>query len=226
MQDPEHKCEFCKKTFVRESSFMVHMCERKRRWLWKDEKYIKLGFYAYQKFYTISMRVKKPKTYEDFMDSKYFTSFTKFGRHLQNINAIEPEAFVEFLIKGQVKIEDWTADWAYETWVRELAKKESPEKAIERNILLMEQWSRETGEPWYDFFRRVATPLATKWIRTGRISPWILYAGVGEQLFDRMSDEQLALVKEWINPIYWQSKIRDHKEEVDFIKTVLKEAGV
>jgi thioredoxin-related protein len=31
-------CEFCKKDFVREKSLINHMCEKKRRWLWKDER--------------------------------------------------------------------------------------------------------------------------------------------------------------------------------------------
>ena len=99
-------------------------------------------------------------------------------------------------------------------------------KAVERNILLMEQWGREYNENWVDFFRKVPTAQATTWIRKGRISPWLLYCGVGTALFERMSDEQLGLIKEWINPIFWTGKIRDNKAEVDQIKAILEEAGV
>lgn len=222
----EFKCEFCKKSFKQERTLVSHVCEKKRRWLYKDEKYSRLAFHTYQKFYALSMRSKKPKTFEEFIDSKYYSSFIKFGHHLTDINPLEVEGFIEFLIKTQTKIEDWTKDWVYETWVRELTKKESPDKAVTRSIQLMEQWSRETEEPWQEFFRKVSTVQATKLIRTGRLSPWLLYAGPGQVLFERMTDEQLGLIKEWINPIYWQMKIRDHKEEVDFIKNVLAEAGV
>lgn len=221
-----YPCEFCKKSFARENSFINHMCEKKRRWLWKDEKYIRIGFMAFQKFYELSVRSKKPKSYTDFMDSQYFTAFTKFGRHIEHINAIEPAGFTEMLIKNNIKLDDWTNDLWYESWTRELAKKESPERAVERNILLMEQWGRETGENWVDFFRKVPTTQATSWIRKGRISPWLLYSGVGQPLFDRLSDEQLGLVKEWINPLFWNSKIRDHKNEVEEIRAILVEAGV
>lgn len=223
---PVNKCEFCKKEFKTERSLINHLCEKKRRWLWRDEKYIRIGFMVFQKFYELSLRSKKEKTYHDFMESVYFTAFTKFGRHIENINAIEPAGFAEFLIKGGVKLDDWTNDIWYESWVRELAKKEPPMKAVERNILLMEQWGREFGENWIDFFRKVPTAQATAWIRKGRISPWLLYSGVGQALFDRMSDEQLGLVKEWINPLFWTSKIRDNKEEVDQIRAILEDAGV
>lgn len=223
---PEIKCEFCKKTFARENSLLNHSCEMKRRWLWKDEKYIRIGFRAFQKFYDISMRVKKPKSYEDFMASTYFTAFTGFGRYVLDINAIELEGFVEFLIKEQVNLKDWRLPIWYEKWVRELAKKEDPQKAVERNILLMEAWARDTGEPWQDFFRKVPTALATKWIQSGRISPWLLYSDAGNQLFERLSDEQLMMIKEWINPLFWSEKVKKNKSDMDFIKLVLKEAGV
>lgn len=219
-------CEFCKKSFKTEKTLLNHMCEKKRRWLWRDERYIRFGFLAFQKFYELSIKSRKPKTYEDFMNSDYFIAFTKYGRYLEHINAIEAMGFTEYLIKKNVKLQNWTQESLYEDWTRELARKEPPLRAVERNILLMEQWGRETGENWVDFFRKVPTPKATEWIRKGRISPWLLFCGVGTPLFDRLSDEQLNLIKEWINPLYWRNKMLEHKEEVDQIRAILEEAGV
>jgi hypothetical protein len=226
VESPVFNCEFCKKNFSSEGRFINHMCEKKRRWLWKDEKYIRIGFMAFQKFYELSLRSKKPKEYREFMESKYFTAFTKFGRHIEHVNAIDPSGFTEFLIKNNAKLDDWTRDEWYEEWTRELAKKEPPMRAVERNILLMEQWGREYGENWIDFFRKVPTAQATEWIRKGRISPWLLYCGVGTALFDRMSDEQLGLVKAWINPMFWNAKLKDNQEEIEKIRIILTEAGV
>lgn len=220
------KCEFCKAEFTRESVLLVHMCEKKRRWLWRDEKYIRIGFMAYQKFYELCMYSKKEKTYKDFMNSKQFNSFAKFGKYLVDINAVKPEKFVEFVIKANIKVNDWTADWVYETWVRELAKKEQPDEAVKRNILLMEQWARETGDEWYNFFRNISTTLATQWIRTGRISPWVLYTSVGGQLIDRMTDEQLNMIKDFINPTFWKQKIAQYKDDLKYYDKILKEAGL
>lgn len=222
---PENTCSFCKKTFLTERGAMVHACEKKRRWLWKDEKYAVIGFRSFQRFYEISLRSKKPKSHEDFIDSKYYLGFIKFGRYVVDINAVDPLGFVDFLIKAQVKLEDWTAPWAYETWVREMGKKEGFERALERSILLMEQWAKENDNEWINFFREASPALATKWIRSGRISPWILYT-VGEDLLDRMSNEQLLLIKEWIDPRFWPAKLRDHADDVEIIKATLREAGV
>lgn len=220
------KCEFCKKEYTRESALIAHMCEKKRRWLWRDEKHVRIGFMAYRKFYELCMYSKKEITYQDFMKSKQYNSFTKFGKYLVDINAVKPERFVEFVIKANVKVDDWTAAWVYETWVRELAKKEDPDEAFKRNILLMEQWGRENGDEWFNFFRNISTTLATQWIKSGRISPWVLFTSVGGQLIDRMTDEQLEMVKDFINPIYWKPKITAYKDDIIYYDMLLKNAGV
>lgn len=205
---------------------MAHTCEQKNRWLARDDKPVRFALIAFQKFYQLSMRSKKVKTYDDFMQSIHYSGFVRFGRHVININAIEIEGFIEFLIKRQTPLQDWCSEAWYEAWVRELSKKEDPMKAIERNILLMEAWALDSGEQWQDFFRKVPPALATKWIKSGRISPWLLYAGVGNQLFTRMSSEQLVMVKEWINPLFWFEKIKANKADMETIETILKDAGV
>lgn len=172
------------------------------------------------------MNRKKEKTYEEFANSSYFTSFTKFGKYLLDINAVEPELFVEFIIKANIKLSDWVKPYVYELWIRELNKKESPERAVERNILLMEQWSKDYNEPWFDFFRKVNTNLATKWIKSGRISPWLLYSGYGDSLFCRMSNEQLEMILDVIDPIFWNKKIALNKKEVETFKNILDEVNL
>ncbi len=220
-----HTCEFCKRDYSSEKTLIAHACEKKRRWLWKDEKYATMGFRAYQLFYEVGMKYKKVKTQEDFIDSQYYSAFIKFGKHLVDINAIDPIGFTEFLIRTNVRLDDWTLPRPYEIWVRELGRKEHPDRALERNILLMEQWSRETGEEWTDFFRKVNPQLATKWIKTGRLSPWLLFT-VGDELVERLSDEQLILVQELLEPGFWFKKFDTFEEEVRSIKFNLRSVGV
>ncbi len=220
-----HTCEFCKRDYSSEKTLIAHACEKKRRWLWKDEKYATMGFRAYQLFYEVGMKYKKVKTQEDFIDSQYYSAFIKFGKHLVDINAIDPIGFTEFLIRTNVRLDDWTLPRPYEIWVRELGRKEHPDRALERNILLMEHWSRETGEEWTDFFRKVNPQLATKWIKTGRLSPWLLFT-VGDELVERLSDEQLILVQELLEPGFWFKKFDTFEEEVRSIKFNLRSVGV
>ena len=203
------------------------MCEKKRRFGDKDLKHVRMAFLVYQRFYEINYRSKKLKTYDQFIDSRFYIPFVTFGRYLQDINAINPMAFVDFLIKLGLPIDKWKSPTVYETYIRELNKRESPDAAVERNILLMQQWSSESGEHWTDFFRKVKPPLATLWIRSGRISPWVLFvASSAAELFGRMSDEQMQIVESVLDPGFWGEKLENHKEEVEHIRSILDEAGV
>lgn len=220
-------CPYCKKDFLRENSLINHMCEKKRRFFNKDEKYVKLGFLAYQKFYAIQYSGRKLPTYEDFSNSKFYTSFTAFGRYILDVNALRPEGFIEFVIKTGVPLKNWTLPVVYETYVRELTKKMTPEMALEQGILLAQQWSQESAEPWNDFFRKIHPNLAVQWIRTGRINPWFLYAAPSSKdLFDRMSDEQMGLVSEYLDPKVWKARMKVHKSDFDWVRKQLVEAGL
>lgn len=138
------ECQYCKRSFKREKTLSVHLCEPKRRYLNKDAKYVRLGYLAYNRFYALTQGSKKDKTYDNFASSNYYTGFTKFGRYILDINAIDPEKFIDFVINNSVHLDKWCSDSVYETYIRELNKKETAERAIERGILLMQQWAKRT----------------------------------------------------------------------------------
>lgn len=218
-------CEFCKKSFLRESSLINHVCEPKRRWMWKDDKYSMMAFRAYQIFYEFSMRSKKPKTQQDFIKSNYYTDFIKYGKYLVDINAIDPEGFTKFLIKMNVKLNMWTNEQNYNVWVTDLGKNEHPTKAFERTTKLMDEWAKENDKEWFNFFREVATPLATYWIVKGKIAPWVLFS-IGHDLIDRLSDEQLLMIKGVIDTKFWSKKLLEYDSEIGNIRSSFEMAGV
>lgn len=224
--DPEHTCEYCNKSFSKSTTLLNHICEKKRRWLNKDDKYSRMAFLVFRKFYEVSYR-NKPRTFQDFVDSPHYTGFIRFGRYLHEIQALNPEAFVEFLVKAEVPMKNWETAFVYEQFVRELAKREPADSAFERNILIMKQWETDTNEPWYDFFRKVNTNIATQLIRAGRLSPWVLYnATTSHELLARMTEEQLKLIEQYVTPVFWERKFSEHADDVEFISGLLKDAGV
>jgi hypothetical protein len=227
-EQPKYQCDFCDKVFVRESGLMLHACTKKKRWMLKDEKYVKLGFFAYQRFYFLSYSAssKREKSYKDFISSQYFLAFTAFAKYLLSISAIDQEGFIDFLIKNNAKLDHWTDERYYEEWIREVGKKEPLYQALERNILLAESWAKKTGELWTDFFRKINPQLATQWLKAGRISPWLIYSEVGAPLIARLTDEQLDIISNIIEPDFWAKKIQTNSEELLDIIKVLKDAGM
>lgn len=224
----EFTCEFCNRSFTRESSLITHSCEKKRRWYSKDAKDVKLGFYVYQRFYEISFKNKlgEKKPFEKFIASQYYCMFVAFGKYLLDIKAIDIEGFIVFVIKGGYKLKDWTDDDIYKIWIKEFGRKESPYVALERNIMLMQQWAMTHHDNWNNFLRNINPQLATQWICDGKISPWLLYSNSGSVLFSRLSDEQLNLMHSIIDPDFWLLKLKNNYEDLKQINEMLKENGI
>lgn len=223
------KCEFCKREFSKERILINHLCEQKRRWLNRDEQYVRLGFQAWLKWYELSgtHRNKKNRGYRDFMESKYYTAFTKFGRHLATTKLVNPTHFIEFVIKNGIKLDDWCKDSVYEFYVKDVCKREDISTALERLVGLMEKWAVENDENWVDFFKKVEPALALRWIRTGRISPWIIFnASTVSDLFDRMSDEQLVLIDKFIETPFWKLKMKRNEKDTKFVQETLEKYGI
>lgn len=223
----KYPCEYCKASFSRESTFIAHSCEQKNRILNRDERHVRIGHQAFMEFHKPMSWIKqKSLTYEKFAKSRHYVAFIKFGKYVASVNPPKINNFIEWLVKQNVPFKEWATDRWYYNWIHELTRRETPEEAVERNILLMEQWALDTGENWIDFFRKVPTPQATDWIQRGRISPWLLYSDVGSQLLDRMTDEQLKLIKDWINPFEWNDRIKQHLTSFQSINELLISAGV
>lgn len=223
-----NKCEFCNKEFKREKTFISHMCETKRRWNSRDVRYVQLGFMAYKRFFQkTSLKNKTDKDYIKFIKSKIYLAFIRFGQHLININSEKPELFIDFLIKHSIPLDDWCKDKTFELWTRERYKKEQPSDAVNRCLKLMQEWEIKTGDNWKNFFRHIQPALAIHWIRMGKISPWVIYtASSSKDLVEKMNEEELDILNDYIRPSYWKPKLIKEKKEVERIKSVFKEIGI
>lgn len=222
-------CEFCKRNFSKELTLLNHSCEKKRRWFSKDEPHIRAAFLAWNRFYELNSFGKKEnnRSFQNFMNSRYYNAFVKFGKHMQDLNAVEPAKFIEYVIKNNIPLDKWAHDFVYEQYIRELVRQENAESALERNIKFMNDWATQQNEPWYDFFRKVNTNQAVAWIMNGRISPWVLYnVDSALEFFDRCTAEQISLIKKHAPPGPWKVKFNKNKDSCDFIKSTLKESGM
>lgn len=222
-----YKCEHCGKKFAKESTLVIHVCEKKRRHLAKNERHVQMGLLTYQKFYEITQKSNKPKTFEEFADSSYYTAFVKFGSFLVNTAPIYPEKFIEYVVKSGIKLDHWCRDQVYETYVINLIKIEPADGAVQRTIKTMMDWADANNSAWEHYFAYVNLNRATHDIKEGLISPWVLLnSKEGKQLLNRMNDEQLAIISEIIDPQYWIKRFKTLPADHELIKTIIKEASI
>jgi hypothetical protein len=216
-------CKYCKREFTKESTLAVHMCSQKRRYVDKELSHIQLAFRTYQLFYEINMQNAKTKTYEEFAESNYYNGFVKFGRKMVSEELLEPKQYAEWLIRNSVKLADWTKDSVYDSYLKELIKKEPAQRAIERSIKCMESWGKEKNMPWSDYFRKVSPQLAIHHIRGGKISPWFLFLSEsGQDLWGNFNSEQLTMIKDIAEPNFWKRIFLKNTEEVELVQEIVE----
>ena len=222
-------CKYCGKSFVRESTLTSHLCERKRRFQQENEIGVQWGLQAYIKFYETTQSAKK-RSYEDFVNSSYYTAFVKFGRHCHAIHCINFTNFTSWLLKNNKKLDNWASDAMYNEWLLEYLKKENHADALERSIITMIDYANENKDlrnNYRDYFRLVNENRICYHIMTGRISSWAIYNSIsGQDFLARLNEEQAASVIAYIDPDFWNAKFKDFAQDVEHARNILDLAGL
>jgi hypothetical protein len=219
-------CEYCKKSFVKETSIEVHMCEPKRRRMQKDEPGVRLGFQAYIKFYESMQGSAKNKTHDDFCESSYYRAFVKFGRYCVSTHVINPPQFMNWLLKNAKKIDRWCSDQLYTEYLIQHLLVEAVDDALKRAIEHSIKWEETTGHPAKDILRYGNANALCYDITAGRISPWVIYnSASGVEFLGNLSTEQVAIVWPYINSDAWHKKFSNYPADQEFVKDILAKAG-
>ena len=230
MSEQTYTCRYCTKTFRKESSLAVHLCEQKRRYQDESDAGVQLGFRAYMRFYEITQGSARLKTYADFAESPYYRAFVKFGRYSQSIRCVNYTQFLEWLLKNNRKIDHWCRDSLYEEWLFDYLKREAVQDALERALKEMQDYAdanTDLKNGFQDYFRYGNSNRVVHHIVTGRVSPWIIFnCDTGVEFLEQLTEEQIAIVLPWIDPDFWQRKFRDYLADTEWVKDVLGKAGI
>ena len=219
-------CRYCEKSFRREETLAVHVCEQKRRYQDEKEVGVQLGLQAYLRFYEITQGSAKLKTYDDFARSPYYRAFVKFGRQCVAIRAINPSRFVEWLLKNNKKIDYWCRDSVYTEYLTQYLRMENVSDALARAIEFGETWSEQTQNPGNHCLRYGNTNAMSYAVTTGRISAWIIYnCDSGREFLAGLNPEQIAIVWPFVDADFWARKFQDYPADVEYARDILSKAG-
>ena len=224
-----YQCRYCEKTFARESTLTSHVCERKRRFQQEREIGVQWGYQAYSLFYSTTQSGKS-RSYEQFVDSPYYTAFVRFGRHCHAIHCVNLANYTRWLLKNNRKIDAWCSDSYYTEWLQDYLRRENVQDALERSVQTMIDHVRENASirnGYRDYFRLVNENRICYHISTGRVSPWAVFnCESGQEFLSRLGDDQVATIINIINPIFWERKFQEYTDDVKFVRDVLGQAGL
>ena len=222
----EFKCEFCHRSFKKSSTLTTHICEYKHRYLDRDNKSNQIGYQAWMQFYKKASPLKKTTTYLDFIKSPYYIAFVKFGSYVTDIKAINVNFYIDYLLKEQVKLDNWTHDSVYDKFIVQYLQIENFLDAITRSVESLMPFSEKDRILVNDYLRYGAVNKICHLITLGKISPWVLYhSKSGQNFLEKLSADQEKLVSNYINPKVWSVIFDKNREEVENAKVLLKQAG-
>ena len=219
-------CGYCRKSFVKETSLAVHLCEPKRRRLEKDERGVQIGFQAFLRFYEIHQGSSRLRTYEDFCESAYYRAFVKFGRYCVAVLVINPPRFVDWLLQNNVKIDRWCRDSVYTQYHVQHLQKEAVADALARAIEHSINWSETTGHPSRDVLRYGNHNAICHAITSGKLSAWVIYnSASGQQFLSELTADLVSLIWPYVDSDVWLKKFQAYPADQEYAKEILKQAG-
>ena len=222
----EFRCQYCEKTFRRESSLAVHLCEPKRRHQERDEIGVQLGLQAYLRFFEITQGSARLKTFDDFAQSPYYRAFVKFGRHCAAIRAVNTARFIDWVVRQNKKIDHWCRDTVYTEYLTEHVRSEAATDALGRALETAIDWAAHTGNPDRDYLRYGNDNVICHAVMNGRITAWVLYnCDSGTEFLGRIKSEQVTMIWSMIDADFWQRRFRDYAADTEYVREMLRKAG-
>jgi len=223
--ETDHRCDFCNRQFLRETTIAKHLCEPKRRWQDKDKPGNRIGFHAWMQFYNKHSN-KKKKDYMDFAKSAYYSAFVKFGNYCQDAQVINVSRYVDWLLKNQISIDVWNRDSNYTKFIVDYLKTEDPLDAIARSIETTIHLAQEDKIQTKDLLRYGNRNKICFEITKGKISPWMLYQSVsGLQFIESLDITQQKMILDYINPEQWAIRFKKHSNIIPEVKELLNAGG-
>lgn len=221
-----YQCQYCKKSFSKETTLSAHLCELKRRHQERGEKCVQLGLQSYLKFYEYTQGSARLKSWDQFVESPYYRAFVKFGRYCQSSHVINPLRFMDWLLKNNKKIDYWCQDSNYTEYLIDYLQHEAVTDALTRALLESIAWGDHTGHPDRDFLRHGNRNQLCHAVITGRISPWVIYnCASGQEFLNDINIEQVAIIWPYIDADRWQQRFANYRADQEYAQEILKQAG-
>lgn len=221
-------CQWCNKTFIRPSSFQTHMCEKKKRWTSQNMPGNRIGFNSWVKFYnTVHIGSNRSLSYIDFIKSPYYRGFVRFGEYCSSSRVISIVSYIDYLLKNSVPLDKWASDTVYTKFLIQFVKHEDLYDAIYRTAEALIDLSKIENIRLEDVFLYGPRGKICHMITQGQISPWVLYASPrAQEWLAKLSESEVSFINEYIDPVYWNIKIRRDPDMYRSAVMLLERCGI
>lgn len=225
-QREEFICSFCNKIFSKERTVLHHLCEQRRRYEQRNEKFSLLGFEAF-KTINLKCNTKTQMTEEEFRHSVFYLACVKWGHFMMDQRCFEPSQYLKWLITLKVNIDSWTDLDVYNSWLYTYIFEENPWDGLERSMKTIIEWGENNHLSYSDYFKKAPSDFIISDIRHGMITGWLLLTSEsGLSWLSSLGDKEIEVIWPWIDSSRWEFKFNKNFEIYKQISELSKENDI
>jgi hypothetical protein len=91
----------------------------------------------------------------------------------------------------------------------------------------MKNWGEQNHMPWNAFFQKISKPRGIHMIRSGKISPWVLYnSKSGLKFLESLTAQETVMIEDYICPTSWTKRFNQSPTDVEFVHDIMKKANI
>jgi hypothetical protein len=218
-------CVYCNKPFLREAAYLDHVCTQMQR---HQKMKTSEGMSAWIA-YGLWMKAmgKKVPPQASFTVSQYYQSFIKFAALVQQVKTIDMEEFIRHMVKLGIPPVIWTNNAIYEEWIRSSTEERSPLKAVKQSCLFLLNLADRAEINVEEIFDHITSPQVSDWIRTGKVTPWLLFNSQKfKSWYTGLEEDDKDELSKVLDPSEWMEKIRSNPNTVPTIRKIVVEMGL
>jgi hypothetical protein len=152
--------------------------------------------------------------------------FSKFGSYCVDVNVLNPSRYIDWLLKDNIKIDNWVSDNNYTKYLCEYLRVEDAFDALARSVEYSAILAEDAHIQPNDVLRYANPNKICHAITTGKISPWMLYCSdSGSRFLETLNTDHAKIVIDYINPEQWALKFHREPELKKQITDTLRIAG-
>lgn len=225
MKEKPYECSFCGTTFVNESRYLKHKCEKMKRYEDIKSPIGQAAFMLYQLWFTT--KKKTAPSVETFLISKYYKSFIRFADFVKKLKITEPELFIRMMNEKNILPAHWTMDEMYAYYLEYLDRRLSPKRQAGITIRTIEKIADAAECDPGEIFAVLTAGDVIQLIRERKFSPWVLLRSRKFlTMVELMTTEEQHILEGLVRAEYWKQKFQSKREVKEYMDKLVKELNL
>lgn len=225
MKEKPFECKFCGASFVQETRYLKHKCEKMKR---HEEVKTPIGQAAYLLYQNwFKLKKKTPPEIESFINSKHYKSFIKFANFIKRLKISEPNIFMKMMIEKGILPAHWTLDEMYVYYLEYLEKRISLKKQVAITIKTMVKLAEAADVDVSEIFDILNCSDIFQLIRERKFSPWILLRSRKFMAkIELMNEDEKKILENLIRVNYWKQKFESRNQDKQYVDMIVKQLNI